>query len=491
MADKNPSCVIVGGGPAGAAAGRLLASWGHRVTLLEKGADPARGLAESIPPSTRKLLQQIGVADVVERAGFLPTRGNTVWWASSERRVGTFGDAESTPGYQVFRPDFDRLMLRSAADAGVDVHPAASVRQVRLGDPDLARIEYEQGGMRATINARFVLDCSGRAGIVGRRFRVAEPGFRTCALVGVWRRDAGNAAWGLPDDTHTVVETFADGWAWSVPTSHSTRHVGVMVGQAFEDGASARTLAAAYQRGVDRTIEIARLVRGAARDRIWATDASLYSSTAYAGPHHLLVGDAGSFIDPLSSFGVKKALASAWVAAIATHTALVDPGRAALAQEFFSNWERGVFASHLRRTREFAREASARHPHPYWEHRAGSHPPIDDGGEEDWARDPSVLSAFEAFRAAPGMRLELSAGAVIERRPVIRGNEIVLEPSLPGGMRFVANVDLLRLAQLAPHHMQVPDLFEAYCRTCPPVPLPNIVSGLSLLVAKGILHERA
>ena len=34
-----------------------------------------------------------------------------------------------------------------------------------------------------------------------------------------------------------------------------------------------------------------------------------------------------------------------------------------------------------------------------------------------------------------------------------------------------------------------PDLFEAYCRTCAPVPLPSLVSGLSMLVAKGILYE--
>ena len=35
---------------------------------------------------------------------------------------------------------------------------------------------------------------------------------------------------------------------------------------------------------------------------------------------HLLAGDAGSFIDPLSSAGVKKALASAWLAAVAVST---------------------------------------------------------------------------------------------------------------------------------------------------------------------------
>src|SRR6185369_12243561 len=85
----------------------------------------------------------------------------------------------------------------------------------------------------------------------------------------------------------------------------------------------------------------------------WACDASLYHSEAYAGPQFFLVGDAGSFIDPLSSFGVKKALASAWLAAVAAHTSLLDSGRQNVARDFFSNWERSIYTTHLRRSRDF------------------------------------------------------------------------------------------------------------------------------------------
>jgi len=492
--------VIIGGGPAGAAAGRLLASWGHSVVLLEKGSDPARGLAESIPPSTQKLLEQIGVRDAVDRAGFIRARGNTVWWASRERRVEAF---DAAPGYQVFRPDFDRVLLGCATDAGVQVHSRAQVRHVALdghaegprpAEGDRVRVDYEQDGALATQSARFVLDCSGRAGVVGRRFRVADPCHRTCALVGVWDKTDGGS-WGLPDETHTVVETFADGWAWSVPTATSTRHIGAMVGRAFDEQDQERTLAGAYRSALGRTIEIAKLVNargGASLRRLWACDASLYSSTTYAGPNFALVGDAGSFIDPLSSFGVKKALASAWIAAVAVHTALVHPERAAIAMDFFSNWERHVYASHRRATQGFAQAASERHSHPYWDRRAAllSGQELDEV-ELDAAQDPAVRRAFEAFKAAPRIDLVMSAGARLEQRPVIRGDEIVLEPALAGGMRYAGNVDLLKLAQMAPLHAHVPDLFEAYCRACPPVPLPSVVGGLSLLVAKGILHERA
>jgi len=82
--------VVIGGGPAGTVAARLLASWGHSVLLLTKAIDRPRGLGESLPPSTRKLLATAGVLDDLERAGFYRTTGNTVWWGSREQRVETF-----------------------------------------------------------------------------------------------------------------------------------------------------------------------------------------------------------------------------------------------------------------------------------------------------------------------------------------------------------------------------------------------------------------
>src|SRR5262245_65418377 len=104
--------IVIGGGPAGAAAARLLALWGHSVRVLTKAADSGRGAAESLPPSTRKLLATIGVLDRVDRAGFYRTTGNTVWWGERHGDVERFDAA----GYQVFRPAFDRLLLTAAAD---------------------------------------------------------------------------------------------------------------------------------------------------------------------------------------------------------------------------------------------------------------------------------------------------------------------------------------------------------------------------------------
>jgi flavin-dependent dehydrogenase len=517
--------VVIGGGPAGAASGRLLAAWGHSVAILDHPSPRARGLAESIPPSTHKLLAEIGLLDAVERAGFLRGRGNTVWWASAEPRFETFRpQATSAPagdlrprqgppsplGYQVFRPDFDRVLLDSAASAGARVQTNARVRHVAFAEQH-ATVDYDHEGQASRIEARLVLDCSGRTGVVARRFRRVQPGQRTYALVGVWERDR----WDLPDDTHTVVETFEDGWAWSVPISATVRHIGVMVGpppltdappgfrlRANAESASAgqvrpRAIGASagqvgvagpeqrYADAIEKTAALRQRLAGATLRHDWACDASLYYSEAYAGSQFFLVGDAGSFIDPLSSFGVKKALASAWLAAVAAHTSLLDSGRQTVAREFFSNWERGVYATHLRRSRDFARAALAEHPSAFWAARADVEilAPSDD---EDAIPADSVR-----FGTTSPLALRYADEVRFEDRPVIRGREIVLEKAFAGGIRFAHHVDLVTLAEIACQSNRLPELFEKYCQRCAPVPLPNIVGGLSLLVARGILHDVA
>lgn len=443
---------IVGGGPAGSAVARLLASWGHRVVVLAREADRSRGLAESLPPSTRKLLDEIGVRDRVEDAGFYRSTGNTVWWGARDPRVESF----DAPGFQVFRPDLDRILLDAARDAGADIR---TDRQL------------------STVDRQLTIDASGRAGVIGRKYRIAQAEHRTLAIVGVWRRDG---PWDLPDQTHTIVETFDGGWAWSIPTCASVRHVAVMV-----DGvaADAPRLESAYRAILDGTAAVRRLVDGAALERVFACDASLYRSSRYAGSDFFLVGDAGSFIDPLSSFGVKKALASAWVAAVAAHTCLIDESRRAAAIEFYDDWERRVYDEHLRRSRDFARSAAVAHPHPFWTARAGV-----EVAEAAGDASADVHRAFERIRRAAEVEFALDDRVQFEPRPVIRGHEIVLEPAFAD--RFFNDVDLVRLADIACRHRRVPDVYDEYCRALPAASLPNVMSGLSLLVARGILHAK-
>ncbi len=115
-------------------------------------------------PSTRKLMAEVGVLDAVERAGFYRSTGNTVWWASDDPRVETFGLPGHADGYQVHRPDFDRVLRDSARDAGASLSTDARVHDVRFDGDQSARVEYDAGGARRVASCRFVLDCLGPRG---------------------------------------------------------------------------------------------------------------------------------------------------------------------------------------------------------------------------------------------------------------------------------------------------------------------------------------
>ena len=490
--------VVIGGGPAGSTAGRILSEWGYSVLLLNRPAGRQPGLAESIPPSCRKLFSFLGILDRVDAAGFYRSRGNTVWWGDSKGRVETFAADSDTWGYQVPRLDLDRLLLTLAEGSGARICRDAAVRDVCLERNEEACIEYRTSTQeRASVKARFVLDCSGRAGVIARRgFRKSEPGCTTLAIAGIWRRNNG---WQLEDETHTLVETHRDGWAWSVPLSTDARYFTVMADYRNRAGARPRGLESIYRTELEKTTHFKRFLSGSAlQSPIWSCDASLYFARKYAGPNFLLVGDAASFIDPLSSFGVKKALISAWIGAVATNTCLNSPGMRRAALDFFSDREARIYASYLRRSALYYREAAARHPHRFWTERARL--PVQAQAcqfdEEELRLDPEVIAAFQALRESPSIRLQCAANVRIEKRTGIREREIVLEeavvsPGLPQGARFLGNVNLPKLLGIAGASRQVPDLFEAYNRICPPVELPDFLGALSALLAKKILINEA
>ncbi len=343
--------------------------------------------------------------------------------------------------------DFDRVLLDSAAATPAPTfEPDARARLGRVSRDEPASRGLRRGARtversqcRHSSSTAPAAPASSAAGS-----GLPQPGHRTYALVGVWSATDG---WDLPDETHTVVETYR-------------RRMDVVgAGLRGRRGTSARWWAArspggnrgARGRAIAPRSRSARNCAGCSAARRWsgsgrATRRCIRASR-YAGPRFLLAGDAGSFIDPLSSFGVKKALASAWLGAIVVHTPLAHSGR----RDGRARLLLGLGAPGLRDTprrvaRLRARGAGASTRHAFWTSRADV--------EIDAAADADEATGARSGRAA---RLRGVQGRLADRsdarrrrplrsRPVVRGREIVLENALADGMRFVGNVDLVMLA---------------------------------------------
>jgi flavin-dependent dehydrogenase len=483
-----PEILVIGGGPAGASTAKLLASWGHSVHLVTRAPAEAR-LAESIPPSCGKLFDAIDAREAIERAGFIRSTGNTVWWGSDTPRVELF--AEGGRGWQVEAEALARVLLAEAMRAGVEVErrtlTADGIRQTV--DPSTPHLEESSDVLTASGGeGPFVLDCSGRGGVLARAngLRVYDEGPRTIALVASWRNEQD---WNLPDASHTIVESYEGGWAWSVPTSPTHRHIAVMVDperSGLARGGSARDI---YVAEVAKTREFRSLLRGATVDAgPWGFDASTYSAQRYAGEGWLLVGDAGSFIDPLSSAGVKKALASGWLAAVVAHTWLARPEMRSHALGFFEDRETEVHRRFSEMSRRMLADAAVGHAHRFWTDRWDETlPPI-----ELEADEAEVRESFERLRQSAAFNVHPGPGVIVEPRPAVSGCEIVLESRIvsahsPSGIRFVRDVDVIALIDLAPHYSDVPGLFDAYCRRSGPVALPDFLRALATALARGWL----
>ena len=500
--------LVVGCGPAGAAAARLLAAWGHSVAVIDKPGGDAARLAESIPPSADKILRTIGAIDAVRAAGFISWRGNTVWWADQPGRVETFPN--DAAGYQVLRRDFDRVLGTLAGTAGAQIKEAR-VTNVALangfGDESVVSIDLASGATE--IRARIVIDASGRAGAVARTgLRLLDASRRTVAMAGTWRAPK----WGIPDESHTLVASYAGGWAWSVPLHPGTleplnprtlepllRQFTVMVDPGRSELPRGTVARDVYLHELGKVAAFTDILKSAElADAPWGADASEYTASHYAGPGFLLAGDAGSAINPLSSVGVKKAMASGWLAAIAAHTALANPAMATAAFTFFDRRERAVASAAAQQAVTFAAAAATKTNHPFWLARSGS---VDlAAGEmepdvEALARDTAVLAAFADLRSRSVVRLTAGSTVRIEPRPAVRGREIVMDEHLvneswPDGLRYLRGVDLVALVRHAPAHNNVGELFEAVRSSSPDLDLPNFLGALSVLLANGSLkHE--
>jgi hypothetical protein len=282
--------------------------------------------------------------------------------------------------------------------------------------------------------------------------------------------------WDVPDLTHTLIETTRGGWAWSIPVTEGRRHVTVMVDPP-SGTLEGTTLAEIYRAELDSTTHFARLVRAAElAGSPGGLSASPYVASKFAGPGWALVGDAASFIDPLSSFGIKKALAAAWLAAVMVHTALTEESMTAAAVELFERRERDAFE-------ELTRQAES-----MWTGES-----VASRDETALLRDdPSVHVAFDALKQADAIAFRAADDVAVVPAPTVRGQRVVLEPHLkcswrPEGIRFIRGISLPALTSLAPGAAQVPDLFDRYVRAEGPADLRDFLGVLSLLVAKGVL----
>ena len=331
-ADFDCDVVVIGGGPAGSTAASALARAGRSVVLLERDRFPRFHIGESLLASVNDVFDAIGVADRIRAAGFPKKWGAT--FMTPDGRVERFADfaisdeVRAPQTWQVPRERMDTLLLEHAAASGADVRQGHRVLDVAFDD-DGATVSVRPPAMdgaptaTAAIRARVVVDASGRAGLLSRAFslRVDEPTLANVAIfshyAGVPRKDGRRAG-----DIRVVARRDL-GWFWLIPISDDLMSVGVVLPQSVFLTLPKLEPDVLLERLIGDTPAVARLMADA--ERKWPVRVEKdfsFGSRAYAGDRWIIVGDAGSFLDPVFSSGVAIALESALEGARAVDRAL-------------------------------------------------------------------------------------------------------------------------------------------------------------------------
>ena len=127
--------LVIGGGPAGSAAGITLSRFGYRVVLAERTSGRDFKIGESLSPSAKPLLSQLGISESMLSSTHIPCFGNVSLWGDSRLASAEFIKSPYGHGYHLDRAAFDCQLRAAANQAGVDVREGSEVVQVSEVDP--------------------------------------------------------------------------------------------------------------------------------------------------------------------------------------------------------------------------------------------------------------------------------------------------------------------------------------------------------------------
>jgi geranylgeranyl reductase family protein len=328
--------LVIGGGPAGAAAGYWLARHGHDVTIVERKTFPReKTCGDGLTPRAVHQLDEMGLTEQLSRfhryQGLRATgmgRELELQWPSHP--------VFPSYGYVVRRRELDDMVAQNAVAAGATLLTGHEALEP-IVDRGFVRGATVQNSDGATldIHSRYVVVADGANSRFGRSlgtFRTREWPYGT----------AIRTYWESPRHADTWIESALDvkdrngnpmpGYGWIFPVGDGTVNIGVGLLSTFRDFKSVNTthLLDAYAHQVADRWEI-----DPDSPECKATSGRIPMGGSVgpkAGPTYLVVGDAAGSVNPFNGEGIDYAYETARMAAQVLHDALEANDPTALQQ---------------------------------------------------------------------------------------------------------------------------------------------------------------
>lgn len=318
---QSTQILVVGGGPSGATAATLLAREGFDVTLVEKEILPYYKVGESLLPASLEVFNLLGIRDKIDAYGFQRKAGAYFEWGPLKWEF-NFEEMLNSYSYQVPRAEFDQLLLNHAKSQGVKVLEGVEIRQLSFAGERPKSAIWSRKGMDGTtgeIYFDFIIDASGRAGLMATRYlqnRHFHKDFQNLGIWGYWTKvdlakiqpQGGTASIALDDGS---------GWFWAIPLPNQLLSVGLVINkEIYKAQRASASLEEVYANAIEKCPYIKSvLATGEQNSSLKIAQDYSYSAKSFCGAGYFMLGDAACFLDPLLSTGIHLATLSGALAA--------------------------------------------------------------------------------------------------------------------------------------------------------------------------------
>jgi geranylgeranyl reductase family protein len=330
--------LVVGGGPAGAAAGYWLAKAGHDVAIVERKQFPReKTCGDGLTPRAVSQLTDMGLLDRLDQDHHRYKGLRATGFGMSLELEWPSHPVYPSYGYVVRRRELDQMVAENAVKMGATLHQSTEAMAPRLerGLVRGATVKDKETGLTRDIRARFVVVADGANSRFGRALG--------CSRTKAWPQGmAIRSYWESPLHAEPWIESALDvrdrngntlpGYGWIFPVGDGTVNVGVGLLSTFRD-----------YRDVNTTHLLSEYA--ATAPKYWELDADNPVCPATGGrlpmggsvgpkvgPTYLVVGDAAGMVNPFNGEGIDYAYETARMAASVLGDALSSNDPMALHQ---------------------------------------------------------------------------------------------------------------------------------------------------------------
>ncbi|MEA5577341.1 NAD(P)/FAD-dependent oxidoreductase [Anabaena sp. UHCC 0451] len=313
---------IIGGGPAGSTLAAYLAKANISCVVFEKEYFPRPHVGESLVPTTNLILQELGLLEEMEEAGF-PHKHGAAWTSANKKLYShnwegmpsdyfadvRFGEKHS---YHVDRAKFDQMLLQNAEKLGATVYQGARVNRINFPENDYPQIVVSVENEVIETQVRLVVDASGRRTLLGSQLdlKVKDPVFNQFALH-TWFEGYDR---GISDKKDYIFIHFlpiANTWMWQIPITETITSFGIVTQKEYFTKKK-QEREDFFWSCVESQPEVFAKLKQAKQVKPFQEEGDYsYAMKDLCGDGWILIGDAARFVDPIFSSGISIALNSA------------------------------------------------------------------------------------------------------------------------------------------------------------------------------------